>query len=66
MKLLAGQPRLHTGHDDNGGGKEDSHAGEDNYGAKVPDGLGGLHLLDQFLLVHVHIKAEEMLQTDGK
>ena len=57
---------LHTGQDDNGGGKEGGHAGQDNYGAEVLDGLGGLHHLDQLLLVHVHIKAEEMLQINGK
>ena len=57
----AGEGRLY-----NGGGEEGGHAGQDDNGAKVLDGLGGLHLLDQLLLVHIHTKAEEMLQTDGK
>ena len=42
---------LHTGKDDNGVGKEGGHAGQDDNGAEVLDSLGGLHLLDQLLLV---------------
>ena len=59
-------PGLHTGQDDNEGCKEVGHAGQDDDGAKVFDCLGGLYLLDQLLLFHVHTKAEEMLQIDGK
>ena len=41
------------------GGKEDSHAGQDDHVAKVLDSLGGLQLLYQLLLVHVYTEAEK-------
>ena len=41
------------------GGKEDSHACQDDHVAKVLDSLGGLQLLYQLLLVHVHAEAEK-------
>ena len=44
----AGEGRLYDG-----GGKEDDD------GAKVLDSLGGLQILYQLLLVHVHTKAEK-------
>ena len=44
----AGEGRLYDG-----GGEEDSHAGQDDNGAKVLDSLVGLQLLYQLLLVHV-------------
>ena len=59
-------PGLHTGQDDDGGGEKGGPAGQDDNGAEVLDSLGGLHLLDQLLLLHVHTKAKEMLQIDGK
>ena len=36
------------------GGEEDSHAGHDDTEVDVLDGLDGLHLLDQLLLVHAY------------
>ena len=35
------------------------HAGQDDNGAKVLDSLGGLQLLYQLLIVHVHTEAEK-------
>ena len=39
---------------DSRGGKEDSHAGHNDTGVEVLDGLDGLHLPDQLLFVHAH------------
>ena len=36
------------------GSEEDSHAGHDDTEVDVLDGLDGLHLLDQLLLVHAY------------
>ena len=66
LRTAPAPPGLHTGQDDYGVGKEGGHAGQDDNGGEVLDSSGGLHLLDQLLLVHVHTKAEEMRQTDGK
>ena len=40
-------------------GEEGSHAVLDDTGAEVHDSLGGLQLLDHFLLVHIHAEAEK-------
>ena len=47
-------------------GKEGSHAGQDETRANVLNGLGNLQLLYHLLLVHVHTKAEEIQQINGK
>ena len=65
--LFVGQPRLNwIGQITPRRGEEGGHAGPDDTGAEVLDGLGGLQLLDQFLLVHAHNKTEQIKQTDGK
>ena len=46
--------------------KEGSHAGQDETRANVLNGLGNLQLLYHLLLVHVHTKAEEIQQINGK
>ena len=43
----------------NGGGEEDSHAGQDNNEAKVCDSLCGPQLPYQLLLFHIHSKTEK-------
>ena len=35
------------------------HAGQDDNGVKVLDSLGGLQLLYQLLIVHIHTEAEK-------
>ena len=55
----AGEGQLYDG-----GVEEGGHAGQDDSGAKVLDGLANLQLLDQLLFVHVLTKAEEMLWAD--
>ena len=49
-----------------GGVEEGGHAGQDDSGAEVLDGLASLQLLDQLLFVHVLTEAEEMLRADGR
>ena len=44
-----------------GGVEEGGHAGQDDSGVEVLDGLASLQLLDQLLFVHVLTEAEEML-----
>ena len=75
--MFVGQPQLHwvcqiTARR----GKKGGHAGQDDSGAEVLDGLGSLQLLKhkkkslqllyQLLLVHVCTKTEEIQISNGK